>query len=257
MTKKPNFFLEDYANVRKAIANNKTLVLGYIAWFIINCTLWIFGGSHKLVVEHGTRTISPKRAFFPFNGSAKNYDFSEFFVYVIAIPILAFIAFLFLKNKKFKLPKISFKTILYSLPLAFCFSLFTYAVAMKPVEHYVVKSFNVQDKNGKPTSIMNYTYFMDVSKAEISTFLGDTYRYNPYKSINTYFDYPLRSSFGHKVSQYPKMPLLFRLRVALMILLSWKGLRFFIIMWLLSYGILGYSIPKIRSVLFKEANDGA
>lgn len=233
-----NIIKKDYLSLRTFVINHKAWVYGYVVWVVIHTLLWLFGSKGDYHVHN---FIPAKELFFPFSGEAENYDFTEFFVYVIAIPVLAYIAYYFYRIKGIKLRKITLKTTINSLVLAFCLSLSIYAIAMKPVEHYQVKN------NG-----LYYSYFMDVEKAEIPSFLGDTYHYNVYKHIFNYRGYPLITS-KERITEYPKMPLPFRLRVALMIMLSWKGLRFFILMLLLSYGVIEYMVPKVRNKQPDEA----
>lgn len=236
-----NIIKKDYLSLRTFVINHKAWVYGYVVWVVIHTILWLFGNHYR----------DDKDFFFPFSGKAENYDFTEFFVYVIAIPILAYIAYYFYKKKEFKLPKITLKSFLLSVTLAFFLSLSVYAIAMKPVEHYKVEPrFN---EMVYPKVFLGYDYYMDDSKAEIPSFLGNTYNYSPYKTVITYLDYPLFFS-REVVSEYPKMPLLFRLRISLMIMLSWKGLRFFILMLLLSYWIIEYLTPKIKCYLPKKGN---
>lgn len=233
---------KDYLSFRTFFIKHKAWVFGYIAWVVIHSLLWLFGGERGFKTPYHNSSPA-KDLFFPFTGEANNYDFTEFFVYVIAIPILAYIAYYFLQKKSIKLPKISLKVALQSFVLAFCMSLTIYAIAMKPVEHYKI---NFTDTVGFRH------YYMDVAQAEIPSFLGDTYYYNPYKTLFSYRDYPLSvvSKYSPQANdiKYPSMPLLFRLRLALMILLSWKGLRFFLLMWLFSYGIVWYSKPILNEI---------
>lgn len=223
-----------FTSIKEFLIEKKEWLIGYAVWFVVNFSFLLLG----------SKGHNAKRAFFPFNGELSEYDSSEFFVYVVAIPVVVYAAYYFyqsyyVKKKAIRLPKISPKIALICLPLAVLLSLIVYATAMKPVEHYEVTN-NYNSKVG----LVSRSVFMDVAKAEIPSFLGDTYMYNPYRHFFSYRHYPLHSlNFDEKL-YYPKMPLLFRLRVAIMIMCSWKGLRFIILMWVLLYGIQMFINPR-------------
>lgn len=82
----------------------KSWIIGYAAWVVVNITLLLFGGKYH---EEGYNSfIHPKNLFFPFKGKAENYDFTEFFVYVVALPVLAYAIYYFYnKYKAYKLSK--------------------------------------------------------------------------------------------------------------------------------------------------------
>ena len=153
--------------------------------------------------------------------------------FFILMWLLSYGIVMFMKLKEIKLPKISSKVAKWCIPLAFVISLIVYAIAMKPSEQYTV------DESGNVSVDV-------ISKAKIPSFLGETHHYFPYDTILSYRGYPTYTPTRNEGLHCPKMPLLFRLRVALMIMYSWEGLRFFILMWLLSYGIVMFIKSKTQ-----------
>lgn len=89
---------KDYLSFRTFIIEHKAWVFGYISWVVIHSLLWLFGGERGLKTGSLSFTSPAKELFFPFSGKAENYDFTEFFVYVIAIPILAYIIYYFVRK---------------------------------------------------------------------------------------------------------------------------------------------------------------
>lgn len=88
--RKDNVLLEDYMRLRNKIIEHKNWTIGYIVWLLINCSLLLFGGSK--VNDY----------FFPFDGDVVEYDFSEFFIYVVVLPVLVLVVRYYIKRYKAK-----------------------------------------------------------------------------------------------------------------------------------------------------------
>ena len=79
------------------IHNHQSMIIGYIAWLVIHCTFLLFSDK---VVPHKPIMEDPKDYFFPFSFAIDVYDFSEFFVYVIALPIVVYAIYYFIKKAR-------------------------------------------------------------------------------------------------------------------------------------------------------------
>lgn len=124
-----------------------------------------------------------------------------------------------------RIPKWIVKYLWKSLPLAIILTVISYTIAINPYEHY-------------RKSISRYAidpYEMDESWTSPPRFMGDSFRYSPYNFLTRETRYP---GVDLKTGKNIRMPILFRVYLAGKTMLSWKGLRFFILMWVLSFGIL-------------------
>ena len=78
----------------KISENNKKYIIWYIIWFTLNLIC--------LVCSERASSYSARKHFTPFDGDIMEYyDFSEFVVYVIAIPLI-FLCIKYLRNHKNK-----------------------------------------------------------------------------------------------------------------------------------------------------------
>ena len=86
---------EDYLKLRKYLITHKEWLLGYAVWFVINFFLLLFGGEKY---RDKVYVYAPELVFFPFKGKAENYDITEFFVYIVALPVIAYAVYFFYKK---------------------------------------------------------------------------------------------------------------------------------------------------------------
>lgn len=73
--------------ILKEVSNK--LVAIYLIWFFINLMFLLLGSKHS----------SGTRYFFPFRGDFRNYDISEFIIYIL-LPVFIYVIFKLLKNPK-------------------------------------------------------------------------------------------------------------------------------------------------------------
>lgn len=103
--KQDNSRVSNDNHFKQFFERNKSWIIGYAVWAMVNITLLLFGGKGAYEGgywggQHWGDYITAKGLFFPFNGKAENYDFTEFFIYVIAVPVLAYAIYYF--YNKFK-----------------------------------------------------------------------------------------------------------------------------------------------------------
>lgn len=93
--------MQDKFRVGSFIRKHKSLAIGYAVWFVIHCTFLLFGEDtvpRDIKYASNIYKPTPKDFFFPFTWSVKIYDSTEFFVYLFALPVVAYAIYYFIKN---------------------------------------------------------------------------------------------------------------------------------------------------------------
>ncbi len=94
----------DDKGVDKNMANSihssivRMTILVYVVWAVLHIVCWIFG-KPRTIYEFGT--FEPKDYFYPFTRSPfdiEYYDGSEFFVYVLLVPLFLYFLYFFFNN---------------------------------------------------------------------------------------------------------------------------------------------------------------
>lgn len=133
-------------------------------------------------------------------------------------------------NKKvtltLRIPKWVIKYIWRGLPLAIVLTIVSYTIAIDPYEHYEKRTNNYSLQE----------YVLAERRTTTPSFMGDSFQYRPYgHSLTINSRYPgVDSATGKNI----RMPILYRVYLAGQTFLSWKGLRFFLLMWILSFCLI-------------------
>ncbi len=128
-----------------------------------------------------------------------------------------------------RIPQWVVKSIWRSLPLALVFTFIAYTIAITPIY-----SKMTQSSGGREWQ--NEDYF-----AGVPSFMGDSFRINPYRYIESSDINSIEKQYSNRknVLGTPiEVSLFSRFRLACRALFSYKGLRFIVLMWVLSFGIL-------------------
>ena len=125
-----------------------------------------------------------------------------------------------------RIPKWIVKSLWKSLPLAIILTVISYTIAIDPDEHYEkrINNYSLQE------------YVLAERRTTPPPFMGDSFQYRPYGHFLTINSrYPgVDSATGKNI----RMPILYRVYLAGQTFLSWKGLRFFVLMWILSFCLI-------------------
>ena len=138
------------------------------------------------------------------------------------------------KEVSIRIPQKVIKTFLSSLPWAVFLTLVVYFTTVK-IEQYWKQRYD--HRTGHPYEYVNEVY------VDVPSFLGNSYSFDPFKKkILGIFNYhqlvATGGIFSSSVEEQEKMPTHIKAATKLSVLFSWKGLRFFVLVFLCVYGCI-------------------
>lgn len=140
------------------------------------------------------------------------------------------------KEVTISIPQWVIKTLKKSTPWAILFTLVVYFASVKIEQKW--------DKRYDSAIQHQYKYVKEIV-VTVPSFLGNSYSFNPFKQkILGIFEYnklvTLGGIFASLEEEQSKMPVYIKIAIVFSVLLSWKGLRFFILSLICAFGCVWF-----------------